>query len=378
MTMALIIIDFDNTITSQHTYHIIQQAISKERSVESDQEAQWALVKNIAAIQCVDGDTTLTWAELFAKIDAEGHSIGIASFNSYGPTIIPRYLKHVIGLSDELIAKIVIDSWLPSDSEQNSKNKHIFNIKNKFNYRNLMATIVMIDDDQNDDILSNAIDRGFSTVKAYDDGRHLKYLNDSVLPMFKSDSDQFAAFKTNQRGGPHGIDFSGDVIQMDFGMTQIDEGMQKIVDETESHAPAAYDVQFISASMNIRKVAENITNGLIISSDYKLFSVSNKSLLQFDVDQSAISNWLQEASYLKTMQSVTGQPLSMFLQLCSDSKHYQALMALCCNNLIPVKEEESVTLPSAVLVKETLFYASDNGCTHTLTEDNSIIVQNIF
>ena len=364
--MALIIIDFDNTITSKHTYHIIQQAISKQQHLQTDQAAQWELVNNIPAIQYVDGDKTLTWAELLVKMDAEGHQIGIASFNRYGPNIIPRYLKYVIGLNDALIAKIAVDSWLPSEVEQNSKNKHIFTIKNKLEYRNLMATIVLVDDDQQEEILPSAIERGFSTLKAYDDGRHLKYLNDSVLPMLKPDSDRFIEFKNNQRNWPHGIDFSGDVVEIDFGIMQIEESAEKSANDAHKASDQSYDVQFISSSMSVKKVAENLSHGLIITSDGKLFCVAEKVLAQFVVEPDAILSWLNESRYVEVMQRVLDQPLSIFERLCNDSKTYQALMVFCCNSLIPFKAADNSVLPSVYNARDVLFNSNNTDTTQRL------------
>ena len=132
--MALICIDFDETISSGHTHNAIVRAINDAYAADfaknpsanikeiwakllADKDIHWNTAKGIPCV-----GKSGTWAAMLQILVNDGHQVAITSFNGF-PHIIPRYLKGVLHLPDELIKKINIVSFTPED--QSNKNEHI-------------------------------------------------------------------------------------------------------------------------------------------------------------------------------------------------------------------------------------------------------------
>lgn len=170
--MALFVIDFDRTIVKGHTHNVISGAIVARTIHKTDQEAQWALVSGFDAIGGAD-----RWRMIFRSLLEKGHDVSIASFNSY-PYIIPRFLREVIGLSDDEISRIHVNSWLPADPSKANKNDHIEQIIGHF-YRGLgerpaRDQVVLIDDSDNNILAAEIAE--FRTVHAKPDLQFLDQL----------------------------------------------------------------------------------------------------------------------------------------------------------------------------------------------------------
>ena len=322
--MALIVIDFDNTIANGHTFNIIHQAISRDNSIVKHPEKQWELIKHIPAIIFSDGHETITWKELFEQMVQEGHQIGIASFSSYGMNTIAHYLKEVVGLSEEFIKNnIVIKSWLPDKPSESDKNTHIMQVKNECLTKNEMlryrlSEIILVDDSTNNVMAANA--RGFSVVKAPDavdslspsSATHLHILKHQVLPLFKQPGKLYDQFVQNQKRGPHGLEFGISLTTIDIGISIADNQ-----DETQQNSNDAksQDVLFIAATNStdiINQFAKKISNGFLITTDHQLYTVENSTptLCAHNVKNNIIG-WLKEHGYQEYMQAAHSQPVSM-------------------------------------------------------------------
>jgi len=135
--MAIVCIDFDNTVVNGHTHNTITQKISMEKATaqpnnqldvksanipsetESDKLKQWNLVKDFKPRVGAED-----WKNLINKLIKEGHTVAMVSFNAFDH-IIETYLERVIGLDPETMKKIIFNSWLPEEPEDSNKNKHI-------------------------------------------------------------------------------------------------------------------------------------------------------------------------------------------------------------------------------------------------------------
>ena len=149
--MALFILDFDGTIASGNTHNAVAHL--------TKMDDMWEVIKEIPPIGSSD-----IWRDTIRSILVQGHSLAIASFNAYGSTIIPRYLQEIIGLTEQEVQNIHIESWLPLHPSQANKNEHIaYSIKD-MGYTGLPVSIVLVDDDEKN-ILA-ASQKGYKTIQA--------------------------------------------------------------------------------------------------------------------------------------------------------------------------------------------------------------------
>lgn len=220
--MALFIFDFDYTIANGHTHNAIVDKIKVERkasggesSTAKDKEAQWELVKGIPPI-----DAERFKKSIQAMLD-DGHQVAIASFSSYGEHIIPRYLREVVKLSDALMSKIHIVSWLPEEPTKADKNKHIEQIIKHYNYdTTYKASIALIDDSAPN--LLGAYAQGYTVIESERDGSHYKNI-DYFLQAVKP-GENYDMFCSHQIFEPSGLNYTK-VIKLTVGLD---------VDDTDS------------------------------------------------------------------------------------------------------------------------------------------------
>ncbi len=343
--MALIIFDFDGCIANGNLHEIIANAIkaSPNTNIATDQEAQWALIKDIPPILFVNGDETITCEEVFAKANAEGNHLAIASFNGFGKHLIPRYLKEVLHLNNKLMDKILIISWLPANPNTADKNDHILQIKDKYHYRDILATTVLVDDDDFKNIPA-ALDNGYSVVHADKTGKHLKCLKENVLPTLKPGSEEYAAFKKDQKENAYrGIDFNAS-CELDYGLNIPDSELEQISANQEKEVKK-YDIQFISATENVKEKAEKLQSGFFITTDYKLYNIDDKVLKVFEIDPDTIKNWLEKYGYLEEMKSASLAPLSMVEKI---QDNQEAHMGLAMFTFFPYKVMTNATISTSI------------------------------
>lgn len=158
MTLGLFIFDFDHTIADGHTHNALSSVTS------SNLDTMWELIQSILPVGGVE-----IWRKIFCQLSNDQHVIAIASFNAYGPMLIPMYLEKMIGLSHEAIEKIHIESWLPFSLENADKNKHIQAILHTMDYRAPKNTVVLVDDEHHH--IHMAAQEGYRTILA--DASHM-------------------------------------------------------------------------------------------------------------------------------------------------------------------------------------------------------------
>lgn len=147
----LIIIDFDLTLTTQHTHNLIHHAIRSQQIAADDHEAAWQLLKAIPPTGSIQ-----KWQQIFAAIKEKQHLVAIASFSEF-PTLIQRYLREIIGVSD-----IMVESWLPQSIINANKNQHIEYIMQRYNFSGPAENIILIDDDTNNRAAAKKL--GYKTI----------------------------------------------------------------------------------------------------------------------------------------------------------------------------------------------------------------------
>ncbi|KTC66636.1 Uncharacterised protein [Legionella adelaidensis] len=151
--LAVVCLDFDFTIVLGHTHNIIcQREQALARSLTEDE--QWDLVKDIPPRGGKE-----RWCALFCQM-ANEFPLAIVSFNAY-PAIIPRYLREVIGLPNELVQEIFIDSWLPENPLTANKNQHLANV---LHYFQDCSHLILVDDSENN--IKGAQEKGYKTIWA--------------------------------------------------------------------------------------------------------------------------------------------------------------------------------------------------------------------
>lgn len=161
--MAVFIIDFDLTITSEHTHNLLSE--------EEDVEQHWEIMKNVLPIGSVQ-----EWFNIFNTLLSNGHKVGVVSFNAY-PQYISRYLKEVIGLSPDVFQHICVLSWTPNNPSTANKNQHIGMALTQLEYNQSVDGDVVVVDDQLRNI-NGAMELGYRTVLATKTGAHLNTLQD--------------------------------------------------------------------------------------------------------------------------------------------------------------------------------------------------------
>lgn len=197
--MKLFVFDFDNTITSDHTHNRIMAAIDAEKKqfrtslLKNDTEKQWDIIKTIPPI----GNSS-DWKNLFENIIESGNAVAIASYNAFGEYIIPRYLKEIVGLPENIINMIRVESWLPAkDVTVEGKNQHIANLLGT--YEGAKPDVILIDDSE--DMITAASNQGYFTILADLEGSHIAKSNEAIIlsPIKASISDPFErlAYKNN-------------------------------------------------------------------------------------------------------------------------------------------------------------------------------------
>ncbi|QRN04156.1 hypothetical protein GH742_09870 [Legionella sp. MW5194] len=150
----LFIFDFDGTIVSENTHNLLAAS-------SGNLEELWHILSRIEPLGGAE-----IWKETFQLLFKKGHHVAIASFNSFGDLLFPRYLKEVIGLEASEVARICIHSWLPLPEQGRNKNQHIKAIQSELNYQG--PTCLVDDDDGN---LKAAKSQGLFIIPAT--GKHL-------------------------------------------------------------------------------------------------------------------------------------------------------------------------------------------------------------
>jgi hypothetical protein len=169
MASSFVFIDFDKTITSEHTHNRIGIAYTQKKKelgkqVILTEEEQWALVKDIKPI-----GSAKQWENIFSMLINNNQAVCIASFTHF-KHVIPLYLKEVIGLPEDLIKKIHIEAWLPANTS--NKNVHIQNAIHDCHFKGSQKQVLLIDDSESN-ILA-AKEKGYLTITAKLDGSHLE------------------------------------------------------------------------------------------------------------------------------------------------------------------------------------------------------------
>jgi hypothetical protein len=162
--MALFILDFDETITSENTHNAASHLTKTEE--------MWDVIKEIEPVSGAE-----IWRDTIRAILAKGHGLAIASFNAHGSLLIPQYLQEVIGLNEDEVNVIHIESWLPSKPAKANKNEHISHSIKHMRYNGVPDTIVLVDDDLKN--ITAASKNGYKTIHAA--GKyieHIQHLNE--------------------------------------------------------------------------------------------------------------------------------------------------------------------------------------------------------
>lgn len=159
LNMPLFILDFDETIASENTHNAVSHLTKMDE--------MWGIIKEISPIEGPD-----IWRDTIRSILTQGHRLAIASFNAYGSTFIPRYLQEVIGLSEEEVQAIHIESWLPVHPREANKNEHItYSIKD-MEYTGSPDSVVLVDDDLKN--ITAASKNGYKTIHAA--GKYIEHI----------------------------------------------------------------------------------------------------------------------------------------------------------------------------------------------------------
>ncbi|KTC97519.1 hypothetical protein [Legionella erythra] len=150
----LFIFDFDGTIVSQNTHNLLTDS-------SGNLEESWQILSKIEPL----GGTEI-WKHTFQLLLKKGHHVAIASFNSFGELLFPRYLREIIGLEPSEADRICIQSWLPLPLQGANKNQHIHAIQSELNYH---GPTCLVDDDETN--LKAAKSEGLFIIPAT--GEHL-------------------------------------------------------------------------------------------------------------------------------------------------------------------------------------------------------------
>ncbi|MFJ1267076.1 hypothetical protein ACD661_00735 [Legionella lytica] len=158
--MSLFILDFDETITSENTHNAVSHLTKTEE--------MWDVIKEIEPINGAE-----IWRTTLSSILDTGHSLAIASFNAYGSVFIPQYLREVIGLNEEEVQGIHVESWLPLKPGEANKNEHIAGAIKDMKYIGSPDTIVLVDDDLKN--ITAAGKNGYKTIHAA--GKYIEHIH---------------------------------------------------------------------------------------------------------------------------------------------------------------------------------------------------------
>lgn len=133
--MAVFLIDFDLTITSQHTHNLLEEAM-EDPSIANDEEKQWEIFKAVLPVRSAEA-----WLNVFTDLQSHGHKIAFLSFSSY-PALISRYIKEVIKFTNPF----ALISWTPKNPSTANKNQHVKQALTLLEYRPTDGDVVFIDD----------------------------------------------------------------------------------------------------------------------------------------------------------------------------------------------------------------------------------------
>lgn len=183
-TSAVFLIDFDGTIAIGHTHYSIVQAISN-RHIPDKKESHWHYIRDLVRHHGRHHPTVSAeeWRKVFTTLINDGHKVGIISFSLF-PHMIENYIREVVGLPEELAAKVYVYAHLPEDPRSANKNHHIQTALKHFNYHSDdMSRVILIDDSFNN--IMGAANLGCTTVMVDEKHSHLEKIL-SLSAKFKS------------------------------------------------------------------------------------------------------------------------------------------------------------------------------------------------
>lgn len=176
-TRLLLGIDFDMTIPSGHLNNTVAS------SGETEPDKQWELVKDIKPLGN-EGE----WKQEFKEDLKAGHYIAIVTCSAY-PHIIKRYLTDVLNLDPSFFEeKIKIIAF-----NHPNKNAHLERALQEFNLPPDFAKklIILVDDDQRN--LYPAMSKGYQTIHATPNGKHIGKLRNCILKTCEENDKKLSA-----------------------------------------------------------------------------------------------------------------------------------------------------------------------------------------
>lgn len=135
----LFCIDFDETISQSHIHNLLAG-----RGLPDD-DAGWQEAQKVQPTTSASAQGK-TWKGEIERLTQAGHSVAIVSYSNY-PNIVRRYLKEKVGLDDDTMSKIKIESGFPQgDMGIVGKSEHIERACRDFSIEFAKHQIVLIDD----------------------------------------------------------------------------------------------------------------------------------------------------------------------------------------------------------------------------------------
>ena len=319
--MALFIFDFDHTIVNGHTHNWLMEHMTE--AVASSPKLQWDLVKHMPPIGSAE-----QWLALFKQLREAGHQIAIASYGTYGKTIIPLYLREVIGVPQAWLDQMPIQSWLPMDSNDN-KNKHISQIIKELQYKDYMQTIVLIDDSI--DILHAARKMGCSVIEATPDAMHLRYA--ATL----SNIQIYANSQTDQKGLVFGNTLP------DLITAEARNAISKKKDNNSNYRPL--DFMLVSSKDIVSTIQQyKIINSFVLTNDCELYFVDRAQRIdKYNLNKDALIQCLQKNGLLGRLAKTTEKPISIMKQV-SDVALADINQLIMATMAIPAVAQSNATL----------------------------------
>jgi len=165
------LLDFDGTISTDHTHNGIYKQIIAGTFSKQDDDAIFSYIQNNPQYHPIGGSQN--WKMIIEAIVKNNRYVAIVSFNSY-PEMIASYLRHIIGLSPETMSKIYINSWLPEKPESASKLEHIAQVIQYFQYQGDAKKILLVDDSSRN--IDQASQAGYDVIYANQYGGHVAQL----------------------------------------------------------------------------------------------------------------------------------------------------------------------------------------------------------
>lgn len=165
------LIDFDGTISADHTHNGIYKQLVAGTFNKQDDDAIFSYIQNNPQYHPIGGSQD--WKMIIEEIVKNNCHVAIVSFNSF-PKMIASYLRHIIGLSPETVSKIYINSWLPEKPESASKLEHIAQVIQYFQYQGDTKKILLVDDSSRN--IDQASRAGYDVIYANQYGGHVTQL----------------------------------------------------------------------------------------------------------------------------------------------------------------------------------------------------------